>query len=190
MYFLWSLTTQRKNPLKYRLTLYSLTSECIFSILFSIHLLRCWQGEFVYQSRTFQASDHFLYSRDLTVGFRGDSIGRIKMLVTSRGWRVNINGYEENQALRFRRRENNNCKQKGQENTFWGWNAKYPPYFIIYSSTTDRRSTDEIVCHISSHFIFIRKLWRYGTIQINRSLSLSLSLHLYRYRFRHGHYWS
>ena len=30
---------KRKNPLKYRLTLYSLTSECIFSILFSIHLL-------------------------------------------------------------------------------------------------------------------------------------------------------
>ena len=134
---------KRKNPLKYRLTLYSLTWECIFSILFSIHLLRCWQGEFVYQSRVFQAGDHFLYSRDLTVWFRGDSIGRIKMLVTSRGWRVNIDGYEENQALRFRRRENDSCKQKGQENTFLGWIAKYSPYFIIYSLTTDRnRSLD------------------------------------------------
>ena len=120
----------------------------------------------------------FFYSRDLTAWFRGDSVGRIKMLVTSRGWRVNIDGYEENQALRLRGRENDSCKQKGQENTFLGWNAKYPPYFIIYSSTTDRRSTDEIVCHISSHFIFIRNLWRYGTIQINRSLSLSLSLYL------------
>ena len=29
------------------LTLYTLTSVCIFSILFSIHLLMCWQGEFV-----------------------------------------------------------------------------------------------------------------------------------------------
>ena len=29
------------------LTLYTLTSVCIFSILFSIHLLVCWQGEFV-----------------------------------------------------------------------------------------------------------------------------------------------
>ena len=29
------------------LTLYTLTSVCIFSILFSIHFLRCWQGEFV-----------------------------------------------------------------------------------------------------------------------------------------------
>ena len=125
---------KRKNPLKYRLTLYSLTPECIFSILFSIHLLRCWQGALVYQSRVFQAGDHFLYSRDLTVWFRGDSVRRIKMLITSRGWRVNINGYEGNQALRFRRRKNNNWKQKGQENTFLGWNAQYPPYFIIYWS--------------------------------------------------------
>ena len=29
------------------LTLYTLTSVCIFSILFSIHLLMCWKGEFV-----------------------------------------------------------------------------------------------------------------------------------------------
>ena len=29
------------------LTLYTLTSVCIFSILLSIHFLRCWQGEFV-----------------------------------------------------------------------------------------------------------------------------------------------
>ena len=41
------------------------------------------------------------------------------MLVTSRGWRVNIDGYEENQALRFRRRENDSCKQKGQETPSW-----------------------------------------------------------------------
>ena len=27
------------------LTLYTLTSACIFSILFSIHFLRCWRGE-------------------------------------------------------------------------------------------------------------------------------------------------
>ena len=29
------------------LTLYTLTSVCIFSILFSIHFLRVWKGEFV-----------------------------------------------------------------------------------------------------------------------------------------------
>ena len=34
---------KRKNPLKYRLTLYSFTSECIFSILFFIHLLSAYK---------------------------------------------------------------------------------------------------------------------------------------------------
>ena len=43
------------------------------------------------------------------------------------------------------RRENDSWKQKGQENTFLDWNAKYPPYFIIYLFTTDRKNTDEIV---------------------------------------------
>ena len=38
---------------------------CIFSILFSIHFPRCWQGEFVKQSRASSESDHFLYSSDL-----------------------------------------------------------------------------------------------------------------------------
>ena len=33
------------------LTLYTPTSVCIFSLLFFIHFLRCWQGEFVLQSR-------------------------------------------------------------------------------------------------------------------------------------------
>ena len=32
-------------------TLNTLTLVCIFSILFFIHSLRCWLGEFVYQSR-------------------------------------------------------------------------------------------------------------------------------------------
>ena len=51
---------------------YTLTSVYIFSILFSIHFLRCWQGEFVWQSRTFVVRDHFLYYHDLNVCFRGD----------------------------------------------------------------------------------------------------------------------
>ena len=33
------------------LTLYTPISECIFSTLFSIYFLMCWQGEFVEQSR-------------------------------------------------------------------------------------------------------------------------------------------
>ena len=35
-------------------TLYTLISECIFSILFSIHFLKFWQGEFVLQSQVLQ----------------------------------------------------------------------------------------------------------------------------------------
>ena len=51
------------------LTFYNLTSECKLSILCSIHFLRCWQGEFVQQSRASLVGDHFLYSRNLNVWF-------------------------------------------------------------------------------------------------------------------------
>ena len=57
------------------LTLYTLTAVCKFSILFSIHFLRYWQGEFVKKSRASldsrEALNHFLYSGDLNVWFRG-----------------------------------------------------------------------------------------------------------------------
>ena len=56
--------------------LYTLTSVCIFSILFSEHFLRCWQREFVKQSRAYLVGDHFLYSHDHNVWFRGDIVGR------------------------------------------------------------------------------------------------------------------
>ena len=46
-------------------TLYTLTSVCIFSTQFFIHLLRCLQGEFVNQSNGFFPADHFLNSHDL-----------------------------------------------------------------------------------------------------------------------------
>ena len=42
------------------LTLYTLTSVCIFFILYSRHFLWCWQEEFVHQSRTSLVGDHFL----------------------------------------------------------------------------------------------------------------------------------
>ena len=68
-----------------KLTSYTLTSACIFSILFSIDFLKCWQGEFVDQSREYLVSDHFLYSHDLTVWCRGYTVGRNRMLVTLSG---------------------------------------------------------------------------------------------------------
>ena len=71
------------------LTLYTLTSVCIFSILFFIHFPRCWQGEFVIQSKVSLPGDHFLYSHDLNVWFRSDIVGRNEKLVTLRVKRVN-----------------------------------------------------------------------------------------------------
>ena len=62
------------------LTLSTLTPVWIPSILFSIHFLRCWQGDFVQQSLV---GNHFLYSCDLNVAFRGDIVGEtLTMLVT------------------------------------------------------------------------------------------------------------
>ena len=54
----------------------SLTSVCTLSILFSIHCLRCWQGEFVEQSRVSLVGDHFLNSCDPCMWFRGDIVRR------------------------------------------------------------------------------------------------------------------
>ena len=60
----------------YRLILYTLRSVCIFSILFSIHFPRYWQGDFAEQSRAPVLVDHFHYSRDLNVWFRSDIVRR------------------------------------------------------------------------------------------------------------------
>ena len=48
------------NTFPHSLTLYTLTSVCIFSILFSIHLLWGWQGEFVWQTQAALVGYHFL----------------------------------------------------------------------------------------------------------------------------------
>ena len=58
------------------LTLYTLTSTSIFSLLFSIHFLRCWLGEFVQQSRVSLVGDNFLYSHDHKTWLRGDVVRR------------------------------------------------------------------------------------------------------------------
>ena len=55
---------------------YTLTSVCTFSILFSKHFLGCWQGELVHQSIEYLVGDHFLYSYDLTVLYRGYTVRR------------------------------------------------------------------------------------------------------------------
>ena len=67
---------QRHLRKGYRLTLYTLRSVCIFSIMFYIHFLRCWQGDFAEQSRAPVLVDHFLYSHDLNVWFRSEIVRR------------------------------------------------------------------------------------------------------------------
>ena len=58
------------------LTLCTPTSVCIFSTLISKHFPWYLQGEFFYQSRAFWVCDHFTYSHDLNVWFRGDNVWR------------------------------------------------------------------------------------------------------------------
>ena len=58
------------------LILYTLASVCILSIPFSIHFLRCWQGEFVEQSRTSLVGKYFQYSWDRNVWFWVDIVRR------------------------------------------------------------------------------------------------------------------
>ena len=77
------------------LTLYTLKSVYIFSILFFIHFLRCWQGEFVYRSKASFVGDHFLYSHNLNMWFRGNIVRRNCMLITTTWVKRNIKHFYE-----------------------------------------------------------------------------------------------
>ena len=80
-----AINLQRGNYLYFLLTLYTLTSVCIFSILFPMHFQRGWQGEFVSQSRAALVGDHLLYSHNFHVWFRCEIVRRNQMLVSLRG---------------------------------------------------------------------------------------------------------
>ena len=67
----------KNSPSCSLLNLYTLLSVCIFSI----HFLRCWQWELVYQSRASLVGDHFFNSLDLKVLLRGNIVRGNKMLV-------------------------------------------------------------------------------------------------------------
>ena len=77
-----NIKVMRIKTMIINLTLYTLKSVCIFSIQLFIYFLRCWQGEFVYQSKASFVGDHFLYSHDLNMWFRGDIVRRNLMQVT------------------------------------------------------------------------------------------------------------
>ena len=61
-HFIQLLNDRQPNSFK---TPFTLSSVCIFSILFSMHFLRFWQGEFVLQQIASLVGDHFLHSRNL-----------------------------------------------------------------------------------------------------------------------------
>ena len=69
------------------ITLYLPTSVCILSTLFSIHFPWCWHWDLIKRSRASLVGDHFIYSHNLNVWFKGDDV-RNKMPITVRGWRV------------------------------------------------------------------------------------------------------
>ena len=60
----FTVTTNHKS-LWSLLTLFIITSICVFFILFFIHSLRWWHGEFFYQSRASLVGDNLLYPRIL-----------------------------------------------------------------------------------------------------------------------------
>ena len=74
----------------FQLTLCTLTSVCIFSILFSIHLLRMLTRRICLRIKSFFFGDHFLYSCNLNVWFRGDIVRRNRILVTLRGSKIHF----------------------------------------------------------------------------------------------------
>ena len=109
-------------------TLHTLASVCKFSLLFSIHFLCYLQGELVWQSRISWVRDHFLYSRDLNVWFKCDSVGRnlIIVLIILRGLRNNlcsavystkVNQNTSNQKRLFARTI---CQEKNFKYAQWG----------------------------------------------------------------------
>ena len=74
----------------FQLTLCNPTSVCIFSILFSIHLLRMLTRRICLRIKSFFFGDHFLYTCNLNVWFRGDIVRRNRILVTLRGSKIHF----------------------------------------------------------------------------------------------------
>ena len=109
------VTTMHMKLLRTIITLYTLTSVCILSILF-IHFLKCWQREFVMQSRACFVSDHFLYSYYLNMRFRADIVGRDYMLVTLRVKKLT---WHEVRPGRW----NGKLGPEGREKKNWFWRS-------------------------------------------------------------------
>ena len=96
-----------KNKKWYHKLFNTLTSVCTFSILFFIHLPRCLQGEFVYQSRDSMVGDNFLYIPDLNVWSKANTVrrnykgseGHSKERVYRFNWQQSHKQIPENRAI-------------------------------------------------------------------------------------------
>lgn len=69
-------TKKEKRKQSFVLAFYTPTSVCVFSLLWSLHFLWYWQGEFVEKSRASSIGDHFQYSYDLNGWFRSNTVPR------------------------------------------------------------------------------------------------------------------
>lgn len=78
-HFHMGLQIEKKKSL--RLTPCILTWIFIFSLLFSVHFIRCWHREFYFKSRASLVGHHFLYFHHLNVWCRGDIAWRSWKLV-------------------------------------------------------------------------------------------------------------
>ena len=69
-------------------TLNTLTSPCVFSLLFPIHFLWHRKGEFDEQLRVSLESDHISYSHGVNIWFNCGSVWRIRKPITreGKGW--------------------------------------------------------------------------------------------------------
>lgn len=63
------------------LTLQTQTLKFIFSTHFALHFLWHWRWELFWQSRAYNIGDYFLYSNNLYISFKGDTIERIKRVL-------------------------------------------------------------------------------------------------------------
>ena len=77
-------------PIVFQLTLCNPTSVCIFSILFSIHLLRMLTRRICLRIKSFFFGDHSLYACNLNVWFRADIVRRNRILVTLGGSKIHF----------------------------------------------------------------------------------------------------
>ena len=127
------------------LTLYTQTLVSIFSIPFSIHFLRCWQGEFVLQSWVSSVGDYFFIL--LTLMFDSGVMlwGEIRCLSL-----LGVKGLMEHSATVYKHIEKAPLCSFPQE---WSRHYKLHVHFLLVWKKTYIRLRKDIP------FLFLHNLW-------------------------------